>query len=77
MAGWAFNASADERVTSGEWEKYFEVYVWAPNLYITSTKGPHITITLKDILNNLDMLAMIDFGARRDKWSQLERPGRF
>lgn len=69
MAGWAFNASADERATSGEWEKYFEAYFWAPNLYITSTRGPHITITLKDIVNNLDMLAMIDFGARKDKWS--------
>ena len=69
MAGWTLNASAEEGAASGEWEKYFEVYFWAPNLYITSTKGTHITITLQDILNNLDMLAMIDFGARRDKWS--------
>lgn len=69
MAGWTLNASADEVATSGEWEKYVEAYLWAPRLYIKTTAGSHISMSLKDIIRNLDMLAMIDLGARKDKWS--------
>ena len=65
LAGWTINACAEEETTSSEWAKYFEVYGWLPNMYITPAEGAPITITLGDILSNLDMVAMIDFGAQK------------
>jgi hypothetical protein len=69
LAGWAANAAAEETANSGEWEKYFEVYALLPNIYITSASGTHTTLTISDILRNLDMFAFVDLGAKKDKWS--------
>jgi len=62
------SASAEEP-SSDQWEKYFEVYGWLPDIDITTADGSKVTLTLSDLLKNLDMLAMFDFGARNDEWS--------
>lgn len=69
LFGWASSAVAEEGSTPGEWDKYFEVYGWLPNIYITSGSGSHTTLTLKDLLNNLDMIAFVDFGTKNGDWS--------
>lgn len=69
MAGFTANAVAEEETNPSEWSKYFEVYGWLPNMYITPAEGAPITITIGDILSNLDMVAMIDFGAQKGRWS--------
>jgi hypothetical protein len=60
---------SNDGMSSGEWEKYFEVYGWLPNIYLTTAQQDHVTLTLGDLIKNLDMLAMFDFGAHKDKWS--------
>jgi hypothetical protein len=60
--------AADEN-SPGEWEKYFEIYGWLPNIYVTTASQDHITLTLGDLLSNLKWMTMLDFGARNDKWS--------
>ncbi len=67
MAG-AASASAQEK-SADQWQYDFEVYGWLPQLDITTATGGEITLTLKDLLKNMDMMAMFDFGARKDKWS--------
>lgn len=62
-------AEDTESTSSGEWEKYFEVYGWLPNIYITSSSGSHTTLTISDLIRNLDMLGFIDMGAKKNKWS--------
>lgn len=66
---WTLSVSADEGEASGEWEKYFEVYGWLPNIYIAASDDSHVTLTLSDLLKNLDMLGFVDFGAKKNKWS--------
>ena len=61
--------AANEEVTSSEWKKSLEVYGWLPNIYITTATEDHITLTLGDLLSNLKFMAMLDFGAQKDKWS--------
>ena len=65
----AAETGSTDGASSGEWEKYFEVYGWMPQLNITTADGTGVKLTLGDLLKNLDMLAMFDFGARKDKWS--------
>ena len=67
MAGSAF-AVAQEK-SADQWQYDFEVYGWLPQIDITTATDDNITLTLKDLLKNLDMMAMFDFGARKDKWS--------
>ena len=62
-------AMANDETTSSEWKKTFEVYGWLPNLYITTAEQDHITLTLGDLVSNLKFMAMLDFGAQKDKWS--------
>ena len=62
-------AMANDDATSSEWKKTFEVYGWLPNIYITTAEQDHITLTLGDLISNLKFLAMLDFGAQKDKWS--------
>jgi hypothetical protein len=64
----ATSALAQEN-TSDQWQYDFEVYGWLPQIDLTTTTDVNITLTLKDLLKNLDMMAMFDFGARKDKWS--------
>lgn len=67
MAG-AASASAQEK-SADQWQYDFEVYGWMPQLNIATVTGDEITLTLKDLLQNLDMMAMFDFGAQKGKWS--------
>lgn len=40
-----------------------------PNIHVTTASQDHITLTLGDLLSNLKWMTMLDFGARKDKWS--------
>jgi hypothetical protein len=62
-------SAAAQEESAGEWRHYFELYGWLPDLNITTADGTEVTFTLSDLLRNLDMMAMFDFGSRKDKWS--------
>jgi len=64
-------AVSAEETSSSEWEKTLEVYMWLPNLYITTATGSHITLTLGDLVSNLKFLTMLDFGAQKGKWTMM------
>jgi hypothetical protein len=59
----------DSGSSSSGWEKSFEVYLVAAELNITDQDGTEIQFKFKDILKNLDMAAMVDFGMQKDQWS--------
>jgi len=67
MAG-AVSASAQEK-SADQWQYDFEAYFWMPQMDITTASGTDITLTFKDLLQNLDMAGMFDFGAQKGKWS--------
>ncbi len=69
LVGLTANAAAAEESVSSEWQYDFEVYFWLPNIYVTTASQDHITLTLGDLISNLKWLTMVDFGARKDKWS--------
>ncbi len=58
-----------EEAASSEWKKNFEVYFWLPRIDIKTATDEHITLSLKDIINSLKWMTMIDFGAQKGKWS--------
>ena len=62
------SASAQEK-SADQWQYDFEVYGWLPQINITTATGGDIKWTLSELLSNLDMMAMFDFGARKNKWS--------
>jgi hypothetical protein len=64
----AADPAADETASS-EWQYDFEIYGWLPNIYVTTASQDHITLTLWDLISNLNWMTMVDFGARKDKWS--------
>lgn len=57
--------------SSSEWEYIADIYMWAPQMDITTTSGQEVEIPFYQILNNLNFAAMTEFGARNDKWSIL------
>ena len=60
--------SAQEK-SSDEWQYDFEVYGWLPTIKPTLPNGETLNWSLSDLLKNLDMMAMFNGGARKDKWS--------
>ena len=60
---------AAQEKSSDQWQYDFEIYGWLPNIYVTTASQDHITLTLGDLLSNLKWMTMLDFGARKDKWS--------
>ncbi len=64
----ATSASAQEK-SADQWQYDFEAYGWLPQINITTATGGDIKWTLSELLSNLDMMAMFDFGARKNKWS--------
>ena len=61
-------AGAQEK-SADEWQKDFEVYFWLPSFDVVTSEGDRIQLTLRDLLNSLDMMAMVDGNARKGKWS--------
>ena len=52
-----------------DWEFAVEGYGWLPNIDIQEEGGQSTEITLDDIIDNLDIAAMIAGQARKGKWS--------
>ena len=63
------NSAVAQEKTSDQWQYDFEVYGWLPQIDITTATGGDLTWTLSELLSHLDMMAMFDFGARKNKWS--------
>ena len=64
----ATSASAQEK-SADQWEYDLEVYGWLPTMYVNTATDEEIKLTLRDILNSLRFMAMVDFSAKKDKWS--------
>jgi hypothetical protein len=62
------SAAAQEK-SSDQWQYDFELYFWLPRIYTTTASQDHITLTLWDLISNLKWMTMVDFGARKNKWS--------
>ncbi|MDH3926019.1 MAG: hypothetical protein OET41_15590, partial [Xanthomonadales bacterium] len=56
--------SAQEK-SPDDWQYSFELYLWAPKIQITPDGGDKITLKLKDILENLDMIFFGDIEMRK------------
>lgn len=54
---------------SEDWKYAAEMYAWLPEIKSEDEAGNTSTITLDDILSNLDFTAMLSGGARKGKWS--------
>lgn len=54
---------------SSEWQFLIEPYAWLPDVRVTTATGETITIGAGDLVENLDMVWMAQFGARKDRWT--------
>lgn len=52
-----------------DWHYTYELYGWLPRITIQPAEGDQITLKLKDILKNLDMIFFSDIEMRKQDWS--------
>ena len=57
--------------TNNEWKFLIEPYAWGPDVKVTSAADDRVRIGIDDIVENLDIAAMLILGARNNKWSIL------
>lgn len=62
-------AAAQEGRSGDDWEFGLEMYAWGPDIKAKTATGDNITIDLHTILDDVQMLYMSAFSARKDKWS--------
>ncbi len=60
-----------EESVSDEWKFSASINGWMPDINIATAAGPTINLTLKDILENLNMTVMGTVGAQKGKWGFL------
>jgi len=60
--------SAQEK-SPDDWQYSFELYVWAPKIQITDEADDKLTLSLGDIIENLDMIFFGDIEMRKGDWS--------
>ena len=60
--------SAQEK-SPDDWQYSYELYGWLPGIKITPADGESIKLSLKDILENLDMIFFSDVEMRKGDWS--------
>jgi len=65
----AAETESTDGTSSSEWVYDFEVYGWLPTVKPTLPNGETLNWSLSDLLKNLDMMAMFNGGARKDKLS--------
>jgi len=54
-----------------QWEYEATIYLWTPDIHITSQSNTDTDVSFNQIYQNLDMAAMGTIGARKGKWSLL------
>jgi hypothetical protein len=64
----AASVAAEEK-SSDDWVYDFEIYAWLPTIQPTLANGTDLNWSLSDLLKTLDMMAMFNTGARKDRWS--------
>ena len=55
--------------TSNEWQFLVEPYAWGPDVKVTTAADDRVFIGIDDIIENLDIAAMLILGARKNRWS--------
>ena len=55
--------------SDGGWQFLVEPYGFIPTVPVTASNGEHLEISQGDIIDHLEGALMINFGARKDKWS--------
>ena len=60
--------SAQEK-SPDDWQYSYELYGWLPGIKIQPAVGDELKLSLKDILQNLDMIFFSDVEMRKQDWS--------
>ncbi len=60
--------SAQEK-SPDDWQYSYELYFWLPEIKIQPVDGGEIKLSLKDIIQNLDMIFFSDVEMRKQDWS--------
>jgi hypothetical protein len=60
-----------EETLSTEWEFYATINGWAPGMSVDMRNGANVNISIRDILDNLNLGAMSTLGAQKGKWGLL------
>jgi hypothetical protein len=66
----ATSVSAQEK-SADDWQFDTTVYLWGATIKMHTPAGDPVNINFGTILKNLDLAAMVTFGARKDKFSML------
>ena len=66
----ATTVSAKEK-SANEWQFDTTVYLWGSTMKLHTAAGDPVTINFGTLLKNLDLSAMVTFGARKNKFSML------
>ena len=66
------SALAGENPTEqGEWKYFLQLNLWAPDIDIETTLDRDLTLSISDVVDNLDFAYMGTFGASKNKWTFL------
>ena len=60
--------AALEESVSDEWKFSASINAWLPDMTIKTAEGDKLTITIRDILKNLNLTLMSTFVAQKGKW---------
>ncbi|MDH4008705.1 MAG: hypothetical protein OEU35_11620, partial [Desulfuromonadales bacterium] len=70
----AFTSSAlagENQTEQDDWTYFLQLNLFAPDIDIETTLDQDITLSISDILDNLDMVYLGTFGASKNKWTFL------
>ncbi|RLA15024.1 MAG: hypothetical protein DRQ60_06120, partial [Gammaproteobacteria bacterium] len=67
----SFSGNAEIVSDSDKWNFGAEVYLWGASLDAKPDGGANVHMSFKDILDDLDMGAMVILGARKGRWSAM------
>ena len=74
LMSFAFTSSAlagENQTEQDDWTYFLQLNLFAPDIDIETTLDQDITLSISDILDNLDMVYLGTFGASKNKWTFL------
>jgi len=63
--------AGDNQTEQDEWTYFLQLNLYAPDIDIETTLDQDITLSVSDILDNMDLAYMGTFGASKNKWTFL------
>ena len=69
LALFSQQAMAQSETGDDEWNHSLAVYLWGASLSGTTSQGTGVDVSFKDILDNLEFVAMGSYMARKGRWS--------